>query len=750
MTRGRAAVLVVFAAGLVVAGGAPVAPGGEGDGRYWELGVGCYFGGLGALTELDVARFDWLYLGFGNIGADVETTKLLNRLLAINPKLKIVIRVWPIMGLGDCEENRHQATFLHYLYKPGVKDRLLQNVHDQIHVVLDHIDRPQNVVGSTFLEELPLHFSGAPFHANATGEKVSWCLERFRKEIEAERGKPLRWDDETRLWWGAKWRQVIDEIHLAMKKASGGRLVFYYQQTNHSTLDMVPEGTPLSTPMLLPIRWADVAKPGLCDGLFAYPNNAKVWQEHYVRFANERHWLLFSQVSHPSGMRLSPWDECLALAKARFSENLGYFFYCSGDCAADRAWNADPGIPPGPEWNTHGVSIRRHTRRHLALENIGMDIVRRQPALRLHIDFPLDQAGPGKFLHPRVVVENTREESFFLDPKEAVARDASVTLELPKGFEVRPDYSPPATLKLGDLAPGERRVADWWVSVAPDFDGKMATPFVLTARTEGGPPTEVKVVKDVSIPFAQPHEIGISGTEWMEAPFRLARDEAEPRIVIEALAGPVRRPSVGDGFVAATYDGVLETGMRLVLDPALGARLFIAPLVDDDGKSRADPNDPSGFKGYDQGYLVVRLAARGKADPSVPLRVQVWGKGVDGAQSLVVLRFRTRDGTEDKSILANRFDPNWREATSVVIPPAGAVALQDVFLYRFGKSGKVWYGPVKVERTDAKPEGADVSDRLRGSFPRLVRSALRTFRYTDENPPSIEPRVRVRLELPQP
>jgi len=573
-------------------------------------------------------------------------------------------------------------------------------------------------------------------------------MERFRKEIEAERGKPLVWDDETRRWWAGKWVQVMGEIHGAMKKASGGRLVFYYQQTNHSTLDMVPEGTPLDRPMLIPIRWGDIIKPGLCDGFFAYPNSQKIWQEHYVRFATKHNWLVFSQVSHPSGMRLCAWDECLALAKQRFPQNLGYFFYCSGACAAGKAWNADKGIPPGAEWNTRRVSMKLHIRRHLALEDVGMDIVRRQPPLRLHIDLPLDKAKPGGFIHPRVIVENRREASFFLDPKEAVARNARITLRVPKGFALDPLVSPPATLKLGDLAPGERRVADWWVTVRPEHKGKLAAPFEVTARADAGPPTVARVDRDVAIPFAQPHEIGIPGTQWMEAAYRLPQEEVRPRIVVEALRGPVRRPTVGDGFTRIAYTGTLEAGMRLVLDPDRGARLFIEPLVDDDGQSRADPKDACGFKGFDKGYLVIRIGARGKVDPSVPLRVQISGKAEGGGQSLVVLRFRKKEGTVDRSTLANRFRADWRTLSTEVKPPEGAVALQNVFLYRFGRKGKVWYGPVKVERADAKPEGADVSDRLRGSFPALTRSMFRVFRYADDNPPSVRARVRVQLVVP--
>ncbi|MDP7134388.1 MAG: hypothetical protein QF437_28075, partial [Planctomycetota bacterium] len=132
--------------------------------QYWEWGVGAYFGGLGNMTLLDVARYDWVYLCYGNISASKETTELLNQMLELNPDLKIVIRVWPIMSAGDCKENRYQATFLHYLYKPGVKEKVLKNVRAQISVVLDHISKPENVAGLTFLEELPGHFSGSPFY----------------------------------------------------------------------------------------------------------------------------------------------------------------------------------------------------------------------------------------------------------------------------------------------------------------------------------------------------------------------------------------------------------------------------------------------------------------------------------------------------------------------------------------------------------------------------------------------------------
>jgi hypothetical protein len=319
--------------------------------RYWELGVGCYFGGLGALTELDVARFDWVLVTFGNISSTRDTTELLNRLLKINPGLKFMVRLWPAPYVDHPPGDNHSATFLDYLYVPGVKERYLEEVSRQIHVVLDHIDKPENVIGFTLEEEQPYYLGGIAFMGKRNGDpisEVSPAMARFRSEIESERGLELVWNDETRLWWGKRWVEVLGEIHQSMKRESRDRLVFYWLQTNHTTRDMYAEGSSLDQFGLVPHFWAEVIKPGFCDGFFAYPNNEQIWEQQYVRFAREHHWLMFSQVSHPGTMHLSPWQTCVDLAKTRLPQNLGYFFFCSGLCAAEdnaRVWNIDPGIP---------------------------------------------------------------------------------------------------------------------------------------------------------------------------------------------------------------------------------------------------------------------------------------------------------------------------------------------------------------------------------------------------------------------
>lgn len=711
--------------------------------RYWELGVGCYFGGLGELTELDVARFDWVMVCFGNISSDRSTTDLLNRLLQINPDLKFMVRLWPGLYVDHPAGQKHKATFLDYLYVPGVKERYHKEVGRQIHVILDHIDNPENVIGFTLEEEQPYFLGGMAFTGKRNGDpinQVSPALTRFEKEIEVERGAKLVWDDEMRLWWGQRWVQVLGEIHKTMKTESDGRLVFYWLQANHSTRDMYSEDSSLDQSGLIPHYWADVIKPGFCDGFFAYPNNDQIWQQRYVRFARKHNWLMFSQVSHSGKMRMCSWDTCVKLAKMHLPQNLGYFFYCSGACAADEnalAWNTDPGIPPGPEWNTKDYAEPLHIRRHLALENVGMDIVRAQPAFKLNVDLPLDHARPGRYIHIRAIVQNLREPSFFLDPDEAVLRNVKVTLKAPQGFLHHPSENagPEMTFPILSLKPAERRVADWWLTVADDFSGRIDEPFVVTVRADKGPETAIKTKEALTIPFGKLHPAK-SGTEWIEPGYRLTQDELHPQITIKALSSGVRNPAVGTDTGTVIYRGVLNRDQRLVLNAEQGHRLFSPPLV----------NHPSEFGSFNSGYLVGRVAVRRSVRSTTPLHLTLEGKAGNGAQSQLILRYRMSNGkTTDQAALVNRFSEERQLITGKVNPPPEATSLQDIYLYRRNSKGWITYGSLTVERDGEDTNGKDVSDRVEGTFPTVGEGRLHVFRYTDELPPWTADRVTVQI-----
>lgn len=712
--------------------------------RYWELGVGAYLSSMAGLTELDVARYDWVYVCFGNIRADEETAHLLERMLQINPELKIVLRIWPIMSKGDRPENRYQATFWHYLYDPEVKQAVDEEIARQFHVIAENISRPENIVGMTFLEELPGHFSGRPMR----NQEVSWAMERFREEIEQELGRPLVWDDETALWWGEKWVEAINEIHRVMKEVSDGRLVWYYQAVGYNSFDRVPEGTPPTQRSLVPIHWSEIIQPGLCDGFFAYPNNATIWR-HFTRMARENDWLFFGQLSHPAFMRLCSWDESIDLSEERMPQNMGYFLYCPGDCAIKSAWNDDPQFAGRPEQNIRGVSQALHQRQILAGLDVGMEIVRAQPALRLLTDLPLDAAQAGGFLHVSTIVENSREASFFVDPNEAAVERISVTLTVPDGFKIDTERSAPATVNLGALAPGERRIVDWWVSVGDGWDGALQAPFSLSGSASQGGSVAVRLSEDSALPLAEPREIGISGAEWIEPGFRLARD-IRPAITIEALADEVRRPSISDGRLRLQWEGTLRAGQRLVLHPEEGSRLFVLPLLDDEGAGRADADDPTGFRAFDDGYSVVRLRVEREVEPGQTLRVALSGKAEDGAQSHAILRFVLEDGsTQDVGGLTNQFSAEWRKIERDFTVPEGATRLQQVFLYRFNQEGSVWYGPVSVDFADADAGGIDVGAQVTGGFPAIRRGGFTIMRYEDDDLSTLRPRVRLQLQLPE-
>ena len=294
--------------------------------RYWAWGWGMY-----SYVPVEVvARFDWSTINFGNVSADQATVDRCNAILEHNPRHKFVIRVWPIMSLGDSmAENRFQATLFHYLYKPGVREGIEANIRAQIRLVLDGIARPENVVGLTFLEELPNHFStGRQVLGWKRGDPMPWDVARFESAIRADLGEPYDMVQTShRLWWGRKYAEVLGAIHQVIKDESGGRDVLYWQATGFGALDLLAPGESIFRPDIVPIHYRDIVKAGLCDGIFGYPNNEKVWKEKTMDVVNDLGCLFFSQCSTPGRMRLAPWDRTVALARERHPGNLGTFFY---------------------------------------------------------------------------------------------------------------------------------------------------------------------------------------------------------------------------------------------------------------------------------------------------------------------------------------------------------------------------------------------------------------------------------------
>ena len=137
-----------------------------------------------------------------------------------------------------------------------------------------------------------------------------------------------------------KYCQVLGEIHRVMKEASGGKPVFHYQNTGCQTLDHLerPIFQQARSLNVAPIRYAQILKPGLCDGIFGYPNKQAVWEDQTQFILRKHHCLLFSQMSLPPGMRLCKFDEMVELARWNDPGNVGSFLFPTHG-RKERAWN---------------------------------------------------------------------------------------------------------------------------------------------------------------------------------------------------------------------------------------------------------------------------------------------------------------------------------------------------------------------------------------------------------------------------
>ena len=710
---------------------------------YWQLGAGIY-GEPTAGTELDCARWDWMLVCFGSVAADLNTIQRLNRYLEINPRQKYLVRLWPINHLGHPDLYRQTATFLCYLYQPGVQEALERELRRQIRLVLDNLARPENVLGFTFLEELPGWWGAGDQISRAPNpQELPVELKNHQTAIEKERGQPLVWNEETRRWVGQKYVESLARIHRLIKGEAPDKLVFYWQHTNYLTLDEVPPDTPLSTRGLYPYHYADIIRPGLCDGFMAYPNNAEVWEKKYLRFVRQQGWLFFSQLSHPGFMRLQPWEDALEMVKTKLPQNLGYFLYCQGDCNRGQ-WNDDPSVPP--EENLRGLSIPAHLRRIAAQEGVGMDVVNRYFHLGVQMDVPLAQARPGEVIHVVALVQNRKEASYYLDPQQAVATDVQATLSLPPGFRLEGRFSGPARQPLGDLPPQARRAAEWWVTVTepPQLGPDKAIEVVVTSKNT--PPGRAVVREEVAIPGFAVHEVRGSGEQWIEPGYRLPKP-MRPVIIMEGRAGPVKNPSLSDGYHTLTYRGELSAGLRLVITPDGRGRLYAVNLVDEPTKGLTDPGDPTGFRAFAAGYGVAGQYLGKYLKGGTKYRVSISGKAEGGANSLVWLRCRQADGKLwERGLLGNAFGEEWKDGVSAEIEiPLGVTLLERFYLYRYHQQGRIWYGPVSIMRADIPPEGCDVSEFLRGLHPVIQPGTFTTITYHDEDPPAASPKVRVQL-----
>jgi hypothetical protein len=713
--------------------------------RYWEWGWGSY----GSGTDLDVARYDWSLINFGSVPADQTTVDRCNRILALNPQHKFVIRVWPVLSLGNAPENRYQMTLPQYFYQEGTKEKMLAAARAQVEVILHGLTDPSRVVGSCFLEELPSVLS-----VPRPGEPLPWDFAPFADRIAAELGAPSfdSTKEEHLLWWGRKYCDLLGDVHRSLKQATAGRTVLYWQATHWYTLDHLAAGESCLNPRLncLPFRYADILKEGVCDGIFGYPNNAAIWQKQTVQMIEKLNCLVFSQTSVPSFMRLCHFDEALEMARWQNPGNLGTFIYVETVGRGRRAWNEMPYVDGTRYW-----TITDHYRRVGWQHHIGMEVVRRALQPQLLLDYDLTGKQQGGFVHLWAQIYNPRHPSWFGDDLNASTLTASeVALQVPAGFSVPLQNNAGATLRLGDIGPLDCKAGEWWVSVDGDGTIPAGQAFTASVSANGGA-TRVQASSDLAqaaIPTREPRAIARSGDTWIEPAYR--QGIPQPAAELHALASEIVFPELAVGDRRVLYRGTLEAGMRLVIGPGLRARRFDAPVFADDVRRLAAAAAGKPEAGFSDGYLVWSTPAV-SVDPGKTYRIAVTGRAENGGNCLVIAHFTGTRGeapnqSEDVVCFANQFATEERTLTGDLVVPEFKVGTARIVLrfYRFKSAGTVIYKDFDVRAPGFTPDGTDVTTSLEGTLPPLDEPFTR-WTYRDlSDPAESGAKISVRLYDP--
>ena len=550
--------------------------------HFWQLGAGCYGGlsgpedGWSHLTDLDKARLDWVMICLGNERASPH---VYNRQLKYNPDLKYLVRLWPVGNLA----HSGKSSFLHFLYTPGVKEQLFKEVTDQIHSILDVIDKPENVLGFTFLEELPFHFAGELVIVEE--EKLLKMMEPYKSYYKVERDKSLDTFESIRIWLGQKFVQAMNEIHQHIKKESQGRYVFLWLQANHKIMDYYPKDIDFKKKSLLPFYLKEIIKPGFCDGFFAYPNGQKVWDRH-VKLAQENNWLFFSQLSHSARMRTCSWEQAVQLVEMNIPQNLGYFLFCVGDCRTDD-WNDDPAIEI--DNSIFRASVLSHLRRHMAQRNVGKDVLKKYLVPQIQLLYDSETTKINSHMPIRVLIHNTRSNSWYLHDEENILRNVAIKIELPIGFG-----SKGTTIeeKIGNLKANQYTSVLFYPFKTSDIIVNETNPIRITVSADNCPSSAFLETTPKSDIEPEPvHQVKSSGQRWIYPGYHLAGN-IRPTVIIECIGDPATNPILTINNSKIKWKGYLQLGQKLVISPERTAL-----LIDKDNLDGVDVTSQLSYRG---------------------------------------------------------------------------------------------------------------------------------------------------------
>jgi hypothetical protein len=604
-------------------------------------------------------------------------------------------------------------------------------------------------VGSVFLEELPCHFSAAPFRqdwsavqhqwgvdgAGAKDDGMPWDLRRFRHEIRAELGEDFdMMNEKHRLWWGKKYTQVLEEIHREMKRAGGSRVVLYWHQTMFSTLDSLAPGQSLFTPGTVPVAYADIVKPEVCDGIFGYPNSPDIWKRLTLAPVQKLNCLFFSQLAQRPQLRLCRFEEQVQLARVEHPGNLGTFLYIEPG-RRWRAWNQLAYPEDGSYW-----TVRDYARRFAWDYRIGLEVVERNLLPEVEMHYSLDGLKKGEFAHFEAQIRNPRHPSW-CGGNAAVATlpQVGVTLAVPPGFSIPLENNAGSTLDLGDLGPEECIPADWWVRL--DQDSPAPVPqqgFRITVIAERRKLTERAFTAPASrIPAFQAHALSRAGDSWVEPAYDVPADYV-PVVEIRATDEQVLQPRLVCADRYVLFRGTLAAKDRLVTGPGARATLFREPLLARTFTAVAGQSGSDGV--FSESYHVFSSAhAAVTSGTTCRLRLAGWAR--DGGNCHVIAHFAgNRAGAAavvDQSCLANRFTTELATVEETIEVPAfdGNQATVVLYFYRLASKGTVCYHSYELRTTDVPETGLDVSARLEGVLAQLDLP-FTVWRYQDLSDPS--------------
>ena len=190
-------------------------------------------------------------------------------------------------------------------------------------------------------------------------------------------------------------------------------------------------------------------------------------------------------------------------------------------------------------------------------------------------------------------------------------------------------------------------------------------------------------------------------------------------------------------------------GRRLVISPQGQARLLNWWFMEPEAMSKADAGDPTGYAPFTEGYGAGGKYLGQPLGDVKKIKVTIEGKVAEGASCLMILQFVGEKGNVGGPQLGGLTE-KWGEVSSEVDVPEGALRLERIYLYRGGKTGKIWYGKLSVTAADLPAEGQDVSALVAGMPPTIPGGSFRALTYSDQGQIAGNPKIRVQLWRTEP